>query len=365
MLSYEWRRISDNALVSSTNTYNAPVGQYKVKVSEQFGCGSDFSSPFSVIPANGTNGPDSASSVSAFTVSNSAIQLYWNDNPNPLNNETAFEIYRSISSGSGYSLIGIAGADVLSYLDQGLSADTKYYYIIRAVNGNAASAVSAEVNATTLSDVTPPTAPGSLTVTGTSRSSVSLSWYASTDDVGVAKYEVYVNGLKSYVTANTAFTVYNLTALNTYTFSVKALDATGNVSPASNQVTASAILKGLPYKYYTFTGTWNNLPDFATLTPIATGIMPNVALTPRTQNDNFSFLWEGYINIPVSGTYNFRTNSDDGSRLWLGSLNGTTSPYTFSGTPLVNNDGLHGSQNVTSANITLTAGVYPIAISIL
>ena len=91
--------------------------------------------------------------------------------------------------------------------------------------------------------------------------------------------------------------------------------------------------------------------------------MPNVALTPRTQNDNFSFLWEGQIIIPVSGTYNFRTNSDDGSRLWLGSLNGSASPYTFSGTPLVNNDGLHGTQNATSANITLTAGVYPIAIA--
>lgn len=361
--TYEWRRISDNALVSSVNTYNAPVGQYKVKVSEQFGCGSDFSAPYTVVPANGNNGPDAASSVSAIAISNSTIQLYWNDNPNPVNNETAFEIYRSTNSGSGYQLVGKPGADILTFLDQGLSADTKYYYIIRAVNNNAASAVSAEVNATTQSDITPPTAPTGLTVTGTTRSSVSLSWFASTDDVGVVKYEVYKNGVRSYVTTNTTFTVYNLTALNTYTFSVKALDAAGNNSPASNQVTATAILNGLPYKYYTFIGTWNNLPDFTTLEPDATGIMPNIALTPRTQNDNFAFLWEGQIIIPVSGTYNFRTNSDDGSRLWLGSLNGSASPYSFSGTPLVNNDGLHGTQNATSANINLTAGVYPIAIA--
>ncbi len=361
--SYEWRRISDNALVSSVNTYNAPVGQYKVKVTEQFGCGSDFSLPYSVIPANGSNGPDAATSVSALAVSNSSVQLYWNDNPNPANNETGFEIYRSINSGSGYTLAGITGSDILSFLDQGLSANKKYYYIIRAINNNAASAVSTEVNATTLADIIPPTAPGNLVVTGTTRSSVSLSWQASTDDVGVAKYEIYVNGVRSYVTTNLFFTVNNLTALSTYSFFVKALDATGNTSPASNQLTASAGLNGLYYKYYTFVGTWNNLPDFTTLTPVATGIMPNVALTPRTQNDNFSFLWEGYINIPVSGTYFFRTNSDDGSRLWLGSLNGTASPYSFSGAPLVNNDGLHGTQNVTSSAITLTAGVYPIAMA--
>ncbi len=361
--SYEWRRISDNALVSSTNTYDAPVGQYKIRVTEQFGCGSEFSAPYTVIAANGSNGPDAANNVSAVAVSNSSIQLYWNDNPNPANNETGFEIYRSQSSGSGYQLVALTGADVLSYLDAGLSADTKYYYIIRAINNNAASAVSAEVNATTKSDVTPPTAPGNLTVTGTTRGSVSLSWYASTDDIGVVKYEIYVNGQRSYVTTNTVFTVNNLTALNTYAFSVKALDEAGNVSPSSNQVTASAVLAGLPYKYYTFNGTWNNLPDFTTLTPYSTGIMPNIALTPRTQNDNFSFLWEGYIIIPVSGTYYFRTNSDDGSRLWLGALNAFTSPYSFSGTPLVNNDGLHGTQNRTSAAVSLTAGIYPIAIA--
>jgi hypothetical protein len=43
--SYEWRRINDNALVATTPGFAAPVGQYKVKVTEQYGCSSDFSSP--------------------------------------------------------------------------------------------------------------------------------------------------------------------------------------------------------------------------------------------------------------------------------------------------------------------------------
>lgn len=351
--TYEWRRVSDNALVSTASTYDAPVGQYKVKVTEQFGCGSDFSAIYTVISANGINKPDAASSLAAIAISNNSIQLDWNDNPSPVNNETAFEIYRSKSSGVGYSLVGVTGADILSFLDQNLAANTKYYYIVRAVNATAASIVSTEVNATTQSDITAPTAPGNLIVTGSTRSSVSLSWDLSTDDVAVSKYEVFVNGVKTYVTTKTTFTVNNLTALQTYGFYVKALDASGNVSPASNQVSGAAALRGLNYKYYQ--GDWNALPDFNTLTPIATGVSSNVTITPKLRSDYFGFLWEGYIIIPATGSYKFETNSDDGSKLYIGN-------YSHTATPVVNNDGLHGGQ-YREGTISLTAGIYPIAIT--
>ena len=351
--TYEWRRVSDNAIVSSTNTYNAPVGQYKIKVTEQFGCGSDFSNIFSVISANGANVPDAASTLAAIATSNNAIQLDWNDNPNPVNNETAFEIYRSKTSGGAYTLAGVVGTDVLSFLDQGLSANTKYYYIVRAINGNGAAAISTEANAKTLSDITAPSAPGNLITTGSDRSSVSLSWDASTDDVGVTKYEIYVNGIKTYVTSNTSFKVNNLTALQTYSFYIKAVDASGNLSPASNQVSGSAALRGLTYKYYQ--GSWNVLPDFNALTPLLTGLTTNVNLNPKLQSDNFGFLWEGSIIIPTTGSYTFETNSDDGSRLYIGN-------YSATATPLVDNDGLHGTQ-YRQGTITLNAGIYPIAVT--
>src|SRR5690606_5707780 len=95
----------------------------------------------------------------------------------------------------------------------------------------------------------------------------------------------------------------------------------------------------------------------------AAGVVPNVSLDNRTQSDNFAFLWEGYITIPVTGNYYFRTSSDAGSRVWLGALNQTTCVYGFNETPLVNNDGLHTSKTVTSSAIMLEAGHYPIAIA--
>jgi hypothetical protein len=351
--AYEWRRVSDNALVSSTNSYTAAVGEYKVMVTEQFGCSSNFSPNFKVISANGSNLPGPASNLTAFATSSTVIDLNWSDNPSPQFNETAFEIYRSTTPGGNYKLIAIKGADVLSHSDIDLSSNTKYYYIIRAINANGASAVTNEVNITTKSDITLPVAPSNLRVTNSSRSTISLAWNAASDDVGVYKYDVYINGVKTYATSNTTITASGLTAMQTYAFYVRARDLSGNLSPLSNQVSGVAALNGLYYKYYE--GTWNNLPDFSTLSPVATGSSPNVTISPALRGDNFGFLWEGYINIPVTGSYTFETNSDDGSKLYIGT-------YNNAATALVNNDGLHGGQ-YRSGTITLNQGTYPIAIT--
>src|SRR6218665_526467 len=362
--NYLWQKVGNSTTLGTANTYKAiEPGDYRVRVTEVFGCSSEFSAPFTVVNANGPNKPDPAGSLIVTTVSKTSLKLDWNDNPNPQYDETGFEVYQAAQAEGLYTLIAIKNANVLTHTVTGLNAGTTYYYKVRAVNNSGAAAASNVASGKTDFDQNPPTAPANLHVTGSTRTSISLAWSAATDDVGVTKYDIYINGQKSYVTSDTSFVVYSLQTGQNYAFTIKARDLANNASPFSNQITGQALLMGLNYKYYTFTGTWNNLPNFGNLTPVATGTMPTIALTPRTQDDNFAFLWEGYINIPVSGTYYFRTNSDDGSRLWLGTLNGTSSPYSFSGTPTVNNDGLHGSQDVNSAALTLTAGTYPIAMA--
>ena len=59
--------------------------------------------------------------------------------------------------------------------------------------------------------------------------------------------------------------------------------------------------------------------------------------------------------MPVAGNYIFGTTSDDGSALWFNSLYPT-------GTPTVNNDGLHSSTSKTGSAIYLVPGTYPICI---
>ena len=331
-------------------------------MTEQFGCSSSFSNAFTVVDASGPNKPDPAAQLAVTTRSKTALELDWSQNPHPTNNETNFEVYRGQKAGGPYKLVTITAPDVVTYIDSSLPSNFKYYYVIRAVDNTGAAALSNEASGITAKDTLSPTAPSNLTITAVSRTSIGLSWGASTDDVSVTGYDIYINGLKSYTTTATQFLVNSLTFGQLYDIVVKAKDPSGNVSSASNQVATVTYLKGLNYNYYTFTGNWATLPDFTTLTPATSGNMPNVAITPRTQDDNFSFYWYGFINIPVAGTYTFRTNSDDGSKLYLGSLNGTVSPYNFSSAGTVNSDGLHGAQDATSADLTLAAGTYPIAI---
>ncbi|WP_375540964.1 glycosyl hydrolase family 18 protein [Paenibacillus tyrfis] len=86
-------------------------------------------------------------------------------------------------------------------------------------------------------DTQAPTVPGNLRSTGKTSSSISLTWDASTDNVGVTGYIVSY-GATTLNVSGTFVTVNGLRANTSYTFTVKATDAAGNVSPgASIQVT--------------------------------------------------------------------------------------------------------------------------------
>jgi len=88
-------------------------------------------------------------------------------------------------------------------------------------------------------DTTPPSTPSNLTSTGVTSSSVSLSWGASTDNVGVTGYNVYRGTTLVTTATGTSYTDTGLTASTAYTYTVKARDAAGNLSAASNAVTAT------------------------------------------------------------------------------------------------------------------------------
>jgi len=88
-------------------------------------------------------------------------------------------------------------------------------------------------------DTTAPSVPANLAVTGVTSSSASLSWSQSTDNVGVAGYRVYRNGVQVGTTAGTTFTDTGLSASTRYTYTVAAFDAAGNVSAQSSGMTAT------------------------------------------------------------------------------------------------------------------------------
>jgi poly(hydroxyalkanoate) depolymerase family esterase len=88
-------------------------------------------------------------------------------------------------------------------------------------------------------DTTPPSVPSQLAVSGVTASTASLSWTASTDNVAVAGYRVYRNGVQVGTASGTTFTDTGLSAATQYTYTVAAYDAAGNVSAQSPGVTAT------------------------------------------------------------------------------------------------------------------------------
>lgn len=87
-----------------------------------------------------------------------------------------------------------------------------------------------------------------LPFTAVGPTSVTLSWLASSDDVGVAGYDVYRESALVGTTAETSYEVSGLSCGQTYTFRVNAFDAAGNTSPdsttsASTSACSAAVLR--------------------------------------------------------------------------------------------------------------------------
>ncbi|MYS20032.1 F5/8 type C domain-containing protein, partial [Streptomyces sp. DvalAA-14] len=92
-----------------------------------------------------------------------------------------------------------------------------------------------EVYGPTTGDTTAPSAPANLAYTQPASGQVKLTWSAATDNVGVTGYDIYANGVLRTSVAGTVLTYTDSqpdTATVTYT--VKAKDAAGNQSAASN-----------------------------------------------------------------------------------------------------------------------------------
>jgi chitodextrinase len=111
---------------------------------------------------------------------------------------------------------------------------------------NLGQATSAQTFTVT-SDTTPPSAPTNLTKTGSSSTSITVSWTASTDNVGVTGYDLYKNGNSTGTTASTSSTFSGLACGTSYPLAVDAFDAVGNKSgQASISASTSACADTTP-----------------------------------------------------------------------------------------------------------------------
>jgi len=88
-------------------------------------------------------------------------------------------------------------------------------------------------------DTAAPTSPSALAASALTATSVTLSWNAATDNVGVAGYRIYNSGSLIGSTSSTSLPISGLIAGSSYAFTVAAFDASGNVSAPSAQLAVS------------------------------------------------------------------------------------------------------------------------------
>lgn len=159
--------------------------------------------------------------------------------------------YRVYRDGSYY-----AWSDTTAFTDANVSGGTTYTYTVYAQDR--AGNLGVVSNKISLSiDTQAPTAPSNLTaqpLTGPGR--VVLSWMASGDNVAVAAYQVYRDGIMLGEIAGETFTDTTVTGPATYSYAVVARDAAGNLgAPATVSVTTPDLaaptaptgLRAVPY----------------------------------------------------------------------------------------------------------------------
>jgi chitodextrinase len=145
---------------------------------------------------------------------------------------------------AGYKIfrdsVQVGSSTTTSFSDTTALPDTTYAYAVAAFDaaGNQ-SDLSASVNVTTPPDTIPPSAPTGLTATASGSSQVNLSWSASTDDVGVASYEIDRDGQPVGSSSTTSFTDTSVQPNTTYSYTVAAFDLAGNRSPDSAPATVT------------------------------------------------------------------------------------------------------------------------------
>lgn len=181
--------------------------------------------------------------------------------------------YRVYRDGALIATLG----NVTLYQDIGLTPSTSYSYRVQAFDaaGNLSPQSAAVIATTTALDTTPPTVPSGLTATAVSSSRIDVGWTASTDNIAVAGYQVFRDGSLVATLGNvTTYQNVGLTPATSYSYTVLAFDAVGNLSPQSAAEIATTLAPDT---------TPPTIPGGLTATPVS-GSQINLSWAASTDN---------------------------------------------------------------------------------
>lgn len=339
--------ITVEALSNVARTYN-----FRFTVRDNRAGGSGNNSDDAVITVNGTAGPFSVSSQNTATTyaGGTSQNVTWNVAGTTANgvNAANVDILWSTDNGNTWTtLLSGTPNDGSQAVTIPNVTTTTGRIMVKGSNhiffdvNNANISVNAGSGST---DTVAPTAP-TLSASGTTSTSTNLSWSGATDAVGVTGYDVYQGASLIGSTASTTYTVNSLSLSTTYSFTVRAKDAAGNISTASNTATVTT-LAGSTVTYCTATatntaderignvtfGSINNTSTgtagYENFTSISTnvtrGTANTISITPVWTSTKYNEAYAVYIDYNRDGDF-----TDSGELAWTRAGSQTT-PVTGS-----------------------------------
>jgi chitodextrinase len=194
--------------------------------------GSDSCSGVSQVSANRVNPldttpPTAPTNLSVTPGSSSALNLAWSASTDDTG-VTGYKIYRD-----GVELRAVTGTNAS---DSGLTVNVSYCYQVAATDAAGNESIKSAQKCVLVpqpADAAAPTVPANLSAEAVSPFEVSLTWSASTDNVGVTRYKVYRGKSLISVVAATDATDTNVQPDLLFCYQVSAVDAANNESSRS------------------------------------------------------------------------------------------------------------------------------------
>ncbi|MFH9616474.1 discoidin domain-containing protein [Streptomyces pratensis] len=226
-------------------------------------------------PTTGDTQAPTAPSGLAFTEpSTGQIKLTWTASSDDTG-VTGYDIY------AGNTLLTTVAGDVTTFTDtRPVSESVSYHVRARDAAGNQSGNSNSVTRAGDSGDTQAPTAPSGLVFTEPSTGQIKLTWTASSDDKGVTGYDVYANNvLRKTVAGDVTTYTDTQSAATTVSYVVRAKDAAGNISGASNTVTRN--------------GSTSAASNLAVSKPITASSVVHTFVAANANDNSLTTYWEG------------------------------------------------------------------------
>ena len=218
-------------------------------------------------------------------------------------------------------------------------------------------------------DTETPTVPTNVSLSSITTSTITASWSASTDNIGVSKYEVYANGNLNGETTNENYVLVGLTPNTTYSITVLAKDASNNKSNQSASVNGTTLIDSEAPSVPTNITITNQTATSMRVNWVASTDNSSVAsydvFVDGTLNGNSTSTNYDVTNLTISTTYSITVLAKDtanNSSAQSAPINGTTSNGTSDVSELFFSEYIEGNSfnkaleivNLTSNNVDLS-----------